>query len=184
MIEYNCEGCGIKVVRQVGDEGRKRFCSVKCARAHQIMASREERYWGKVIKNPEGCWGWSGRRSTFGYGVIHTGPRGASRQEVAHRISWEIHNGPIPAGLHVCHHCDNPPCSNPDHLYVGDQAANMADRDERGRHGTAKLTPSDIRSIRARRAMGERLATLSHDFGVSIGQVSLIARRLAYKHVE
>jgi hypothetical protein len=115
---------------------------------------------------------------------MSSGPRGAVRTEHAHRISWELHNGTIPDGLNVLHKCDNPPCVNPAHLFVGTDLDNMQDRDRKGRHGTAKLTPRDIRSIRARRAMGERLVTIAVDFDICVSQVSLIARRKSWAHVE
>lgn len=179
-LTYPCEGCGTTVVRPIGDEGRKRFCSVKCGRAHQPMKTREERYRAKVIVSEDDCWGWTGTTSKFGYGLLYTN----GRQEFAHRVSWSIQHGPVPTGLNVLHHCDNPPCSRPDHLFVGDDRANMLDRDMKGRHGTAKLKPADIRSIRARRQTGERLRTIAGDFGIVESQVSDIARRLAWKHVE
>lgn len=183
-VTYACQGCGIEVVRQVGDEGRARFCSVKCGRAHQVMATREERYWMKVIRSDEGCWDWAGSKSTnFGYGLMKTGPRGATRQEAAHRLSWEIHFGPIPAGMNVCHRCDNPPCSRPDHLFLGDDSANMRDRDIKGRHGSARLTSRDVRSIRARAAIGERQASIARDFTMTPSQISQIVHRKAWKHV-
>ena len=184
-ITYSCEGCGKDVTRAIGDQGRGRFCSIRCGREHQIMPSLEDRYWRKVIRNAEGCWGWSGSSTSgYKYGVLKIGPRGASRQMLAHRVSWEIHFGPIPDGLNVCHKCDNPPCTRPDHLFTGDDAANMRDRDMKGRHGTAKLNPDAVRAIRTRAATGERLASIAADFAVSVGVISEVARRISWQHVE
>jgi len=156
------------------------------------MATREERYRAKVIVNDEGCWDWTGTRSDFGYGLLFTGPRGASRGEAAHRISWEIHVGPIPNGLNVLHHCDNPPCTRPDHLFLGTQADNVRDRDRKGRqrslHGEAvpnsKLTSDQVVRMRHRRAEGAKLRELEIEFGVTKGIISAICRRKLWKHVD
>jgi hypothetical protein len=83
------------------------------------------RFWPKVRKD-RGCWVWTGATTTTGYGRLSGQP--------AHRLSWEIHHGPIPAGLFVCHRCDNPGCVRPDHLFLGTHEANMADMVAKGRH--------------------------------------------------
>lgn len=85
-------------------------------------------YWSLVIVQ-EGCWDWSGYKQPEGYGTF---PH--AKTWYAHRVSWELHNGPIPDGMHVLHTCDNPPCSNPAHLFLGTVADNMADRKAKGRN--------------------------------------------------
>lgn len=116
----------------------------------------EERFHEKYeIVEPGGCWVWMAGTSSTGYGLVHTG----SRMERAHRMSWELHNGPIPEGkgYHgtcVLHRCDVPSCVNPNHLFLGSQAENMADMNAKGRvsrgeaHGHAKLTETDVLDIR------------------------------------
>lgn len=89
------------------------------------MTKLEIRFWRKVTKT-SGCWEWSASRNAHGYGQI-AAPRPLKRPLLAHRVSWEIHNGPIPIGLLVLHRCDNPHCVRPDHLFVGDQKLNMQD---------------------------------------------------------
>lgn len=99
--------------------------------------SLEDRFWTKVeIK--DGCWGWIGAK-VQGYGLITIGPRSAGSMR-AHRLSYILHKGEIPAGMLVLHRCDNPECTNPDHLEVGDQAANMRHVSERKRNPLSQRT--------------------------------------------
>src|SRR4249920_2161217 len=123
------------------------------AGVHLTKMTPEERFWSLVIKGPE-CWGWSGYTGGDGYGRITIGH---NRQGKAHRFSYEIHRGPIPDGMQVLHRCDNPPCTRPDHLFLGTARDNVADMDVKGRrksvahlgsdHGMAKLTERAVRTI-------------------------------------
>jgi len=94
-----------------------------------------ERFWNKISKT-ETCWNWVANKTNTGYGLLR--PGGQAPKKLAHRISWEIHRGPIPEGLHVLHRCDNPACVNPDHLFLGDMRANMKDMYAKGRGWMAK----------------------------------------------
>lgn len=105
------------------------------------------------------CWGWHGNKNQVGYGQFRVGRKG--RVMSAHRVSWEIHNGPIPEGLIVMHSCDNPGCVNPAHLMVGTQKENLQDAARKGRLSAPqakpyrphtrvrKLTDDQVRAIRA-----------------------------------
>lgn len=96
---------------------------------HRRSIPIETRFWPRVAKLDSGCWEWQGARNhTGGYGVTCRD----GKNIMAHRASWELHRGPVPPGLFVLHHCDNPPCVNPDHLYVGTKSDNGKDAFNRG----------------------------------------------------
>ena len=94
----------------------------------------EQRFWPKVQKS-DGCWLWTGSKDARGYGRLKN-PRTGATPLKAHRVSWEVHFGPIPDELWVLHSCDNPPCVNPAHLFLGTQADNMRDMVQKGRQGS------------------------------------------------
>lgn len=127
------------------------------------------------------CWLWTGTRLKSGYGVLKVYPR---KMLKAHRVSWFLHNGPIPAsnayhGTMVLHSCDNPQCVNPKHLRLGTAADNARDRKERGRskavrgaaHGRAKLTELQAAAIFLDARKQREIAA---DFHISRQHVSAI----------
>jgi hypothetical protein len=150
-----------------------------------------ERFWAKVDRSggPDACWPWTGalhRHDRPGYGRVNGGD-GTSRY--AHRLSWELHFGPIPEGLQVLHYCDNPPCVNPAHLWLGTNQDNRTDSAHKGRTArgerspNAKLTEDDVRAIRA---LGGTMsmARIAAQFGVTYLPVNFIIHRKTWKHVE
>ena len=140
------------------------------------MKSMEERFWEKVsIKEPNECWEW--QAFTYkGYGKF----RLKGKSEFAHRVSYELAHGPIPEGLVVRHKCDNPRCCNPAHLEEGTHQDNMDDRTERNRHGMAKLTPDDVRSI----YLDERSqTTIAKQYGITQGAVGNIKHGRRWSHI-
>jgi hypothetical protein len=117
----------------------------------------------------------------------------------AHRVSWELHRGPIPAGLHVLHNCpdgDNPRCVNPAHLYLGTQADNSRDAYAKGQNPgrgsaagilnpAATVTEAQVRAIRKRYADGDcSYRSLAIEFGTSKTVVCFIIKRRTWKHLD
>jgi hypothetical protein len=138
-----------------------------------------------------GCWLWSGGGLATGYGSLKVG----RRMRLAHRVSYEVHRGPLLADMCVCHRCDTPACVNPDHLFLGTNADNSADMAAKGRgrswdsagerNPAAKLTADDVRAIRASLAAGAETKTaIGKRFGVSQQLVSAINSRQAWGHLE
>ncbi len=99
------------------------------------MMTVQERIETRIKKDSNGCWLWTGCVNNKGYGALYI--RG--KVEGAHRAYWEVYNGSIPDNMCVLHTCDNPPCVNPDHLFLGTQSDNMIDKIKKGRdHNTNK----------------------------------------------
>lgn len=150
-----------------------------------IIHTNLERFWEKVDKNaPNGCWVWGGCKWWNGYGVYYAAPKTRVK---AHRYSWELHFGPIPDGLVVCHSCDNPSCVNPSHLWLGQQHQNVADRDRKGRHrplrgqdnGKSKLSKMDARIIKSHTGvLSQRY--LARVFGVAQSTIGRTQRGETY----
>lgn len=101
------------------------------------MSARQspETFWARVERG-DGCWEWQGSRNSHGYGRV-AGVGTPGRLVLTHRIAWELTNGPVPEGLYVLHHCDNPPCVRPDHLFIGTLKDNSQDAAQKGRLGQA-----------------------------------------------
>ena len=101
-----------------------------------------DRFRLKVLEGGDDeCWPWRGAKTRDGYGVMSGEHRGDNPLR-AHRIAYELHFGPVPDGLHVLHHCDNPPCCNPNHLYAGTNAQNVSDKMARCRQSHTGLPGS------------------------------------------
>lgn len=144
-------------------------------------------FWSNVTRSPT-CWLWIGFRNGGGYGRLEFG----GRKQLAHRVAWQLTNGHIPHGKCVCHHCDTPACVNPTHLFVGTQSENIWDGSRNGRlirpmgseHHHSTLTEDVVRAIRMEHTSGVRQCDLVRKYGVRKANVSLIVRRVAWKHVK
>lgn len=143
-----------------------KFCSYHCG-AIIGMANRHpktlaERFWQKVVKGEPGeCWVWTAAKNTYGYGCMRVPEQ--DRNVGAHIISWFLHYGTWPiAPLWVLHTCDNPPCVNPAHLWLGTHADNMQDMVSKGRQG-AYMHPERV-------ARGNRHSSRTHPERVARGE--------------
>lgn len=142
------------------------------------MKTLVQRFWEKVEIYPDACWLWTGNTSK-GYGRIRSG----RRMLRAHRVSWEIANGPIPEGMDALHTCDNPSCVNPAHLFLGTHLDNMRDSVSKGRmhigenHPSHKLTLSQVRDIISSPLGYRRLASI---YGVNRKTIQRIKKGIKW----
>lgn len=131
-----------------------------------------------------GCIEWAGCKHEFGYGIL----RVHNRNVYAHRLAWELAHGSIPDDMHVLHKCDNPPCINPTHLFLGTQVDNVVDMLKKGRHaaargelsGRAKLTEEQVRAIKCDSRIAKEIAPL---YRVSTVQINAIKRGVYWGRV-
>ncbi len=136
----------------------------------KLTTSDEARFWAKVDKNgptqlhmQTPCWVWTAYKNKTSYGMVGLG----SEKLLAHRVAWMVANGPIPHdgsghGICVCHHCDNPSCVNPLHLFLGSHTDNMRDKDRKNRGNRASGDKNGARLHPERLARGDRHGSNTH----------------------
>ena len=183
--------CGETLVVRSSElvKGRKKSCGCKrselvsmARRAFSKTTTSDQAIQSRIEKVASGCWEWTGRRDADGYGIAWVG----GKKSVASRLAYETYVAPIPVGMAVCHKCDNPPCVNPDHLFVGTTADNIHDSVRKGRFSrgekiyTAKLTEADVRDIR--NSPGN-LAELASKYGVHQNTIRRVINGRAWRHV-
>jgi len=168
-----------------GKAGRK-YCSHPC---YLIGQKRPliDRFWEKVEKT-DTCWLWIGVRVPSGYGILQEGTRPISHS--AHRLSYQLHVGPIPNGMRVCHTCDTVHCVNPAHLFLGTAKDNSQDMVKKGRSGKgernamSKLTTNDVKTIRHLYFSGTvTQKALAKQYSVGQATISNITNRRLWPHV-
>lgn len=193
-ITRTCQNCGnnFDVSPYLVKAGKAQYCTRLCFKTHKRPISvRFFKYVDKEGSN--GCWEWTGSKMG-GYGGLGWYVRnedglaeGRPKSTRAHRISWELHNGPIPDGLCVLHYCDNPSCVNPDHLFLGTLQDNMDDRNKKHRqasgakHGRARLTELQVLTIRLLSKEGMTHVAISEKLSIPRTTVRYIANRQTWK---
>ena len=174
-------------------------CPVGAFKSHvRWCGQAESLFWAKVDKSAGTgkCWPWTASRTIWNYGHFHSATLGKRRnvspEFMSHRLAWELAIGPIPAGMAVLHRCDNPPCCNVGHMFLGTNDDNVRDKLAKGRHPRgsackgAKLDDESVREILARKPTGRvrGLATaLAQKYGVREGQIYAVWRGTAWSHV-
>ena len=207
MKKNKCENCGVDFERMYV----RRFCCKSCwhkwngknlasfnetrfqwktATDEQRIERIKKRFEEKVVKK-DGCWDWNGYFDKDGYTLLHSGANHKGfKERRGHRISWLIHYGNVPEGKKVCHKCDNPRCTNPEHLFLGTTLENNQDKTKKGRgnigskHGNSKLNEYQVMEIKKLINMGVCSTRIMSDYGISRMTVSSIRLNKTWKHVE
>lgn len=137
------------------------------------------------MEGVEGCWEWPKYRNADGYGLTKLN----GKTTVATRVAYQLSVGPIPAGMNICHRCDNPPCVRPDHLFPGTTKQNYEDAKAKDRHtrgerqALSKLTDNDVRFIRLQADVMTQTA-LAEMFDIKQSTVWSVIRRKHWTHVQ
>lgn len=168
---------------------RRRFCSRSCAsRNRQFIHKKsiEDRLWPRLKIADNGCWEWTGGKDKDGYGSLRW-----NNEQRTHRIAWILTMGEIPKGKWVLHKCDNPPCCNPFHLFLGNALDNNRDMISKSRFyypegelsNKSRLTNEDVIRIRQLHADGVQQRQIAKQFCVGYKAISKIVLRQRWKHI-
>jgi hypothetical protein len=161
----------------------------------QRLKSQAEKFWEKVdIQGIDDCWEWLASRNNKGYGNFYISlGHSEDKHILATRMSWTLTYGDIPEGLCVLHKCDNPPCVNPHHLFLGTKKDNADDMTKKGRnkvifrkgeaHYGSKLTNSDVIMIRHLRKKGLTLFVIADMYNIHYSTVGYIVKGKLWKHI-
>ena len=148
-----------------------------------------QRYEEKVDRSagPDACHPWLAyREEKAGYGIFWF----EGRMRPAHRVGWELLNGPIPDGMYLCHACDNPCCQNPKHWFLGTPTDNAQDRADKGRSavgarsGRSRLTTAQVVEMRRLRSEGALVKDIAARFSIDNGYASRLLRGINWTHLE
>lgn len=189
-----CIVCGSAITKKQRESYKqyhsRKFCSMDC----QLIKRKENKpsiadRFNKMVVKKEECWEWIGSRTRQNRPkmVNHLG-----KNEHASRVSYRIHKGDFDSQLFVLHKCDNPVCTNPDHLFLGTQKDNIDDMYMKGRNASfsgernsqSKLETCNILNIRKRYKEGDSFKYLANWYGVTESTISDIVNRRTWKHVK
>jgi len=159
-----------------------------------ISERAKKRFYANADTSVDGCWIWKGQINDRGYGIFFAN----GKDKKAHRVSYEMHVGPIPEGLMVCHSCDNRPCVRPSHLFAGTAKDNSQDMARKGRSAkggycrmpgnknpASKINYDDVQEIRRlyESAYEPTQKDLADQFGISQSQINRIIKREHWQHI-
>lgn len=201
-IKKECYKCGHKFeeASNYGKKFKKSYCSNECRKTGQSLNDSElnDRFHKRFLKqisksrNPDNCWKWKGALDINGYGRFSRG----YKHIPAHRASWLILMGEISDGMNVLHKCDNPPCTNPSHLYLGTDKDNARDRVERNRYrkinkkvrGTrnhrARITQMTAIKIKRRLAKNKTINEIAKELNVTRPTIENIKHKKSWAYLE
>lgn len=162
----------------------------------KIRLTTAEKFWARVDRTggPDSCWPFSGGyKAKGGHGQIVIGTRKTGGILIgSHRLAWTLTNGPIPKDMCVCHKCDNPPCCNPDHLFLGTASENFADMRRKGRarggslkgeiNRNSRFTDEQVKQIRDKYSSGKSQREIGEEYGVGQTTISYIIKN-GWRHV-
>ena len=170
----------LEVVRKANRERLAEYRKQNAGLTVLEAVTNVDAFWSRVaLANKDDCWNWAGARTDRGYGVYAPLPGVLLR---AHRVAYALHNGGIDDSMFVCHHCDNPSCCNPHHLFLGTPKDNVDDMIKKGRkvvtvgeaNAMSKLTSDQVRSIFQDLRTNREVAA---EYGISPSLVSMIRHR-------